>query len=59
MAQVTQQVSSTGTTFEESYTISAADRRRIALEEVKNEKKTSRFGKKEKRLTIPVDFMVV
>ncbi|SAM00324.1 hypothetical protein [Absidia glauca] len=36
MAQVTQYVSSG--TFEESYTISAADRRRIALEEIDNAK---------------------
>ncbi|CAO3586500.1 unnamed protein product [Absidia cylindrospora] len=38
MAQVTQHVSSAGTTFEESYTISAVDRRRLALEEIDNAK---------------------
>lgn len=34
MAQVTQQVSTAGATFEESYTLSAHERRRLALEEV-------------------------
>jgi PHS family inorganic phosphate transporter-like MFS transporter len=48
MAQVTQQVSSTGTTFEESYTISAADRRRLALEEVKKKKRNLLFWKKDR-----------
>lgn len=42
MAQVTQYVSSG--TFEESYTISATDRRRIALEEVNQNSNKDGFG---------------
>lgn len=38
MAQVTQQVSTAGATFEESYTLSAHERRRLALEEIDNAK---------------------
>ncbi|ORZ04387.1 phosphate:H+ symporter [Absidia repens] len=38
MSLATQQVSSTNTTVEESYTLSAADRRRLALEEIDNAK---------------------